>query len=86
MENFEDTILKLPKEGSFMKFKNHKNKLERPFIIYADTESTLKQTNDKNEVQNHIINSCCFYFVCTFDNSRNQLRTFFNVIVVQLIG
>lgn len=72
----DGALLTLPDKGSYMKFENHKNKLVRPFIIYADTESTLKQTADKNKIQKHIINSCCFYFVCTFDSSRNKLYTF----------
>ena len=59
-----------------MKFENHKNKLERPFIIYADTEATLKKTNDDKKIHEHIVNSCCFYLVCTFDSSRNELFTF----------
>ena len=59
-----------------MKFENYKNKLVRPFIIYADTESTLAPTTDEHKINKHIINSCCFYFVCTFDSSRNELFTF----------
>ena len=69
----EGSLLKLPEEGSFMKFKNHKNKLERPFIVYADTECTLEKTTDKHKVQKHVVNSCCFYFVCTYDSSKNRL-------------
>ena len=71
----DGSLLKLPDEGSYMSFENHKNKLVRPFIIYADTESTLKQTEDNNRIQKHIINSCCYCFVCTFDSSRNKLKT-----------
>ena len=56
-----------------MKFKNYKNKLERPFIVYADTECTLVKNNDPNKIHKHVVNSCCFYFVCTFANSRNKL-------------
>ena len=56
-----------------MKFKNHKNKLERPFIVYADTECTLEKTTDKHKIHKHVVNSCCFYFVCTYDNSKNRL-------------
>ena len=42
-----------------MKFKNYKNKLERPFIVYADTECTLVKTNDPNKIHEHVVNSCC---------------------------
>ena len=32
----EGTLCKLPPEGATMKFTNFKNKLERPYIVYAD--------------------------------------------------
>ena len=32
----EGSLIKLPEEGSTMKFKSFKNKLERPYIVYAD--------------------------------------------------
>jgi hypothetical protein len=77
----EGSLIKLPDEGSTMKFKNYKNKLERPYIVYADCESTLEKLDrklgDNTELlHKHNVNSCCFYFVCTFDNSKNVLRTF----------
>jgi hypothetical protein len=75
-QNFEDRIANLPPKGSFMKFKNHRNKLERPFMIYADCEASNKKTKRKNCLSKHVVNSCCYYFVCTFDSSRNKLRTF----------
>ena len=56
-----------------MKFKNLKNKLERPFIVYADTECTLVKTTDQNKSHEHVVNSCCFNFVCSYDNSKNRL-------------
>ena len=56
-----------------MKFKKHKNKLERPFIVYADLEGTLIKIVDIEKLAMHKANSACFYFVCTFDNSRNRL-------------
>ena len=72
----EGSIVKLPEPNTYMGFKNHRNKLTRPFIIYADTESTLKKTGDDKKVHEHIINSCCFYFICNFDSSRNELFTY----------
>ena len=69
----EGTIIKLPEEGSKMKFVNYKNKLERPYIVYADMECTLEKTNNINNIHNHIPNSCCFYFVCTYDSTQNVL-------------
>ena len=67
------SLLKLPTEGSVMKFKNFKNKLQRPFIVYADTECTLVKTNDPNKIHEHVVNSCCFHFVCSYDSSKNKL-------------
>jgi hypothetical protein len=74
--NFEDRIANLPPKGSVMKFKNHRNKLERPYIIYADCEASLVKTRRRNCLHKHVVNSCCYYFVCTYDSSRNRMRTF----------
>ena len=68
--------LELPTEGATMKFKNYKNMLERPFIVYADFECALVPTDMADKVAKHEPNSACAYFVCTFDNSRNKLYTF----------
>jgi hypothetical protein len=59
-----------------MKFENYKTRLERSFIVYADTECTSVKTDDINDIQRRQVNSCCYFFVCTFDSSRNKLRTF----------
>ena len=65
-----------------MKFKNYRNMLERPFIVYCDTESTLEKTGevqgDKKKsmkIREHVTTSCCYYVVCNFDPSRNVLKT-----------
>ncbi|CAB3995446.1 Gastrula zinc finger, partial [Paramuricea clavata] len=39
--------VKLPKEGTKIKFKNHKNQLPAPFVIYADFESLLVSDRDR---------------------------------------
>ena len=77
----EGSLIKLPEKGSTMKFKNHKNMLERPYIVYADCESTLEKVDIKlgdntQLLHKHKVNSCCFYFVCTFGSSKNKLETF----------
>ena len=65
-----------------MKFYNYKNKLERPFVVYMDCEASLIPMEIRDNEQNikllnkHVINSCCFYFVCSFDSSRNKLYDF----------
>ena len=45
----DSTLLKLPKPGEkdTMEFFNHKNTLERPFIVYADIECSLCATGDE---------------------------------------
>ena len=40
---------KLPKEGTKIKFKNHRNSISVPFVIYADFESILVPENKKDE-------------------------------------
>ena len=67
------SLCKLPAEGSTMRFTNFKNKLERPFIVYADMESTLIKTDHQNNIHDHVPNSCCFKFVCTYDSTQNKL-------------
>ena len=59
----DGSLLKLPDKNSYMKFENHKNKLTRPFIVYADCESTLLPTDHKNKINKHKINSCCRFFL-----------------------
>jgi hypothetical protein len=68
--------ISLPKEGDKMAFLNYKNLLERPFIVYADFESSLIPTEDLKKIHIHKANSACCYFVCTFDSSRNKLYNF----------
>ena len=77
----EGSLIKLPEEGSTMKFKNFKNKLERPYIVYADCEASLQKLqntkgNNTELLHKHEVNSCCFYFVCTYDSSQNIMKTF----------
>jgi hypothetical protein len=69
----DSTLIRLPKVGSTMKFKNYKNTLERPYVVYADTECSLCQTCDDSKIAKHEPNSACFYLVCTYDNSKNRL-------------
>ena len=66
------TIIELPKRGSFMEFTNFKNKMVRPYIVYADFECTLIPEGN-NKIARHVANSACFYFVCSYDSSKNRL-------------
>lgn len=49
----------MPSETTnWIHFKNHKNKLKVPFIIYADTEAYLKQLNaDDDDLYSHYASS-----------------------------
>ncbi|CAB3978796.1 Hypothetical predicted protein [Paramuricea clavata] len=71
--------VKLPKEGTKIKFKNHKNQLLVPFVIYADFESLLVSDRDRklddsadesytNRYQTH--HACSFGLkrVCHYDD------------------
>ena len=68
--------IELPKEGDKMAFSSYKNLLERPFIVYADFESSLIPTGEAVKIQMRKATSACCYVVCTFDSSRNKLYEF----------
>ncbi len=50
--------------------------LERPFIVYCDDECSLIPTVMSDKIAKHEPNSAAAYFVCTFDNARNQYYKF----------
>ncbi len=69
----------MPNEDSKMKFWQHKNMLERPFLVFADIESTLiplDAGDSEGKLNRHEPNSCCFYFIATQDSKRNYMKTF----------
>jgi hypothetical protein len=68
------TLLKLPPPGSKMKFKNYKNMLEKPYIVFADLEAGCLR-HDKH-LHKHVPNSACTYLVCKHDPSQNVLKVF----------
>jgi hypothetical protein len=69
--------LELPDVGATMKFKNYKDLLTRPFIVYADFEASLIKTHRTDrKTHRHIPNSAAFHLVCTFDNTRNEYHKF----------
>ena len=63
------TLIELPKKGSVMEFTKFKNKLVRPYIVYADFECTLIPDGG-NTISWHVANSACIYFVCSYDSSK----------------
>ena len=66
----------MPEPGDTTKFTNHKNKIVRPFVVYADMECTLRANNDTKKICYHKPNTCAYRFVCTFDESRNFSKSF----------
>jgi len=95
---FDNSVVELPKAGSTMKFKNHKNRIERPFAVYADCEAALKRLNEilnkkikegeetktTKILNRHDVNSCCYYFVCNFDPSKNSISKHLKVRIVYI--
>ena len=65
------TLLALAKEGEVMEFNNYKNKIERPYIVYADCECSLIPTNGKYNIAEHVPNYACFFLVCSCDATQN---------------
>ncbi|PFX12742.1 hypothetical protein AWC38_SpisGene23254 [Stylophora pistillata] len=72
---------KMPKEGTYLSFKNHQKKMDMPFVIYADFESLIKpldtvQPNPKEcyteKKQQHIPISFCYYIKCSFDDRYSK--------------
>ena len=87
-ENYEEHLMRkhydchnncnlvLPPAQESMKFRNYKNMLERPFIVYCDFECSLIKTEMSDKIARHEPNSAAAYFVCTFDSSRNKYYKF----------
>ena len=69
----ESTCIKLPKEDTFMRYISFKHMLERPYVVYADTECSLIPTNNANNVAQHVATSDCFYVRCTYDHTKNRM-------------
>ena len=77
---------KSTRKKSTMEFRNLKTIL-KDLLCLLDLESTLlkreaRKMNDEGKEANtqiiheHRPNSCCFNFMCTFDSSRNELKSF----------
>ena len=70
----DSTIVTLPEIRNgivpVMKFTNHKNKLMRPYIVYADPECSLIPSIDPNKIATHVPNSADNYLVCSLDETQ----------------
>ncbi|XP_037911964.1 uncharacterized protein LOC119652098 [Hermetia illucens] len=76
--------IRLPSEDSmFLKFKNFSNKVEIPFVIYADLECLLIPINDKNKYQEHIPSNsyrgkdCIKWFINELKQIAEYLQSIF---------
>ena len=60
-------MIKIPKKGEYVRFKNYENKMKSPFIIYANFESILvpednkKENPDESYTNNHQKHVACSY-------------------------
>lgn len=68
--------------NNIIEFKNHRNQLKAPFIIYADLESILKKPDIKFSesettvaYQQHQTHSIGYFFKCMYDESQSYYRT-----------
>lgn len=74
--NSNDCKITLPKPGEeFITYKNIKNQLEAPYVIYADIESILEKVNNSTNIyQNHKPFSIGYYLKCRFDDNQSYYK------------
>ncbi|XP_072403137.1 uncharacterized protein [Diabrotica undecimpunctata] len=72
-----ETVINMPdKSKCIVKFKNFKNKVKVPFMVYADLETVLKPTDDPKKPQEHIPAAVGYYFKCSYDDSLSFYRSY----------
>ncbi|KAB0790845.1 hypothetical protein PPYR_14921, partial [Photinus pyralis] len=72
-----DTAIKMPtEEKKMLKFKNFKNKIKAPFVVYADLESVLKPSEKKTAYQQHIPAAVGYYLKCSYDESLSFYNSY----------
>jgi len=59
---------------SIMRFRNYKNKLRSPYIVYMDIESILE--GGESYIQKHVPHSVGYYFHCTYDITLSYYRSY----------
>ena len=56
-------LLRLPEEGQVF-FNRFQNQLERPFVVYADTECSLVKADEPSVLRKHWSQFCmCLYVI-----------------------
>ena len=61
-------------EDPIVKFKNVKNQLEAPFVVYADFESILKHLSGGNKYQEHVACSYAYQIVSSISGIEFEPR------------
>lgn len=83
--NMNKCAIEMPKEeNKYETFKNYKNQLKTPFIIYADTEAILKphetpifSKNCSTKAHQHPqVHSIGYYFYCENDESQSRYASY----------
>lgn len=67
-------------KNNYETFKNYKNQLRIPFIIYADTEALMKTPEtpvfnidcSTQAHEQHEVMSIGYYFKCEYDDSKSS--------------
>ena len=68
-------------DDRILKYKNHKNQLDVPFVVYADFECILEEINVKNSdkinlIQKHVPYAYSYYIKCSFNNDLDIFRIY----------
>lgn len=71
-----DCKIKLPTENATIQFKNHKNKVRAPFIVYADLECLLVPSEAAHSLHEHTPYSVGYYLKCSYDDSLSFYRSY----------
>lgn len=77
-----DCQIEMPTEkNSIIMFKNYKNQVECPFIIYADVEALLKKPTERFckqgstvALQKHEVYSIGYYMKCAYDDTKSSYK------------
>lgn len=60
----------------YLYFKNYKNQIFNPYVVYYDSESILKKCNNEKAYQEHQIHSMGLYVVNRWDEKKSYYKSF----------
>lgn len=84
-ESMNGCAIEMPPVGNnYETFKNYKNQIKIPFIVYADTESLLKEPETEvfnpdystHAYQHHEMHSIGYHFKCENDESKSYYASY----------